>query len=480
MHLIHHPAELLASPTTAAPPRSRQRLGLAAIVIAAFFMAADITITNVALPSIAEDLDASMSSLQWVVDSYNIAVAGLVLLGAGLAERYSRTWTFLSGVMLFTVGSLAAGLSSTVPQLVGARTIMGVGGALVVAPALSLIAVLFPPEQRAKAVAAWAAAGSLGLALSPIAGGMILSVASWHWAFLINVPAMVVTIVLGAVVLPRSRNAGTARLDVIGALLSVLGLGLFLGAVIEGPSLGWGSPAVIGAGLAGVIALTGFVLWELHHVPPMFEVRVLTRRGVLGASISLFGSYVAFTGSVFLVAQDLQVVRQTTPIQLGLSLVPFAVTLWLVSRQAGRLASAWGSARTISVGMVLLVASFCLLTVTAGAASPAFTIVGTVVVGAGTGLVIPLASVVILNDLPPSLTGSASGTSMLARFAGASFGVAILGTVLATAVGTGNAHADPAAFTTGVTAAYLAGTLVLLALTLAQWWALRSWREPGT
>jgi hypothetical protein len=130
--------------------------------------------------------------------------------------------------------------------------------------------------------------------------------------------------------------------------------------------------------------------------------------------------------------------------------------------------------------MVLLVASFCLLTVTAGAASPAFTIVGTVVVGAGTGLVIPLASVVILNDLPPSLTGSASGTSMLARFAGASFGVAILGTVLATAVGTGNAHADPAAFTTGVTAAYLAGTLVLLALTLAQWWALRSWREPGT
>lgn len=478
VHLGHLHERMLTGVRSGDVSPRRQRLGLLAITIAAFFMAADVTITNVALPKIALDLDASMSSLQWVVDSYNIAVAGLLLLGAGIGERYSRKWAFLGGILLFLAGSLGAGLSTSVDQLVAARTVMGIGGALVVAPAISLIAAMFAPDQRARAIAAWAAAGSMGLALSPIAGGFILSFASWHWVFLVNVPVMAATVLLGAVAIPNSRSPDAHRLDVVGALLSVAGLVLFLGAIIEAPSAGWGSPLVLGGGVSGIVVLTAFVLWELRTPHPMFEVRVLTRRGVLGASLALFASYVAFAGSLFLVAQQLHVIQRVTSVQLGLCLAPFAVALWLASRRASAVAARIGPVRTLAAGMVVLVAAFALLGTTAVLDSIPLIIVGMILVGLGCGLLIPIGSVVILNDLPESLTGSASGTSMLARFAGASFGVAVLGTVLAVGLPVGNAHADPTAFAHGVALAYIAGTGILVVLGIGQSVVLRHWRPP--
>lgn len=436
-------------------------------------MAADITITNVALPTIAEDLDASMSSLQWVVDSYNIAVAGLLLLGAGMGERFSRKWVFLSGVAAFLAGSVIAGVAPDVGWLVAARSVMGVGGALALAPAFSLIAAMYPPDQRARAIAAWAASGSLGLALSPVAAGAILSIADWHWVFLINVPLMVAAIALGAVALPPGGSPDAARLDLVGAVLSVVGLGLLLGAVIEGPAQGWTSPVIIVSAVAGAAATVSFVLWELHVEHPMFQVRVLARRGVAGASVALFAAFGAFTGIVFLVSQELQVVLGFAPAQLGLSLVPFALGLWASSHWASALAHRWGDRLTLGVGLLLMTCAFGLLAASSSWESGPAMIACTVVASLGCGLVIPIGSVMILNDLPPALTGSASGTSMLARFAGASFGVAILGTVLAMSLSPGSAHADPDAFAQGVRVAYLAGAGLVALLTAAQWIALR-------
>lgn len=456
-----------------APSARRRALALVALLLAAFVVGADITITNVALPAIAEDLDASVSSLQWVVDSYNIAVAGLLLLGAGMGERFSRKWVFLGGLILFLLGSLAAGLSTSVVGLVGARTAMGIGAALVLSPAISLIAAMYPPDQRTRPVAAWAAAGSIGLAVGPIAAGVLLTVADWPWVFLINLPLLLLGVAVGAWALPPGGAPGERRLDLVGALLSVAGLALLLGAVIEAPVRGWLDPVVVGAAVAGAAATGGFVLWELHRSQPMFEVRVLAQRTVAGAAICLFASYAGFTGVVFLMSQQLEVVEQVSSAVLGLCLVPFALSLWAASAVAARVSSRIGAPRSLLVGLVAMTLAFAGLAAASGLNAPVALVAGSAVVGAAAGLLIPIGSVVILNALPAALTGSASGTSMLARFAGASFGVAVLGTVLAATLQPGYAHADPAAFDAGVRAAYVAGAVLLAGLTVAQAIALR-------
>lgn len=451
----------------------RRSLALVSLLLAAFVVGADITITNVALPAIAEDLDASVSALQWVVDSYNIAVAGLLLLGAGLGERFSRKWVFLGGLLLFLAGSLMAGVSTSVGGLVGARTAMGVGAALVLSPAISLIAAMYPPEQRTRPVAAWAAAGSIGLAVGPIAAGLLLTVAEWPWVFLVNLPLLLLAVGVGAWALPPGGAEGQRRLDLVGALLSVAGLALLLGAVIEAPVRGWLDPVVVGAALAGVAATTGFVLWELHRDQPMFEVRVLANRSVAGAAICLFASYAGFTGVVFLMSQQLEVVEQVSSAVLGLCLVPFALALWGASASAARITQRIGAPRSLLGALLAMTAAFVGLAAASGLNAPLALVAGSAVVGASAGLLIPIGSVVILNALPAALTGSASGTSMLARFAGASFGVAVLGTVLAMTLPAGPAHADPVAFDSGVRGAYLAGAVILGALTVAQAIALR-------
>jgi EmrB/QacA subfamily drug resistance transporter len=435
--------------------------------------AADITIINVALPTIAADLQASVTALQWVVDSYNIMVAGLLLLGAALGERFSRKWVFLGGIALFAAGSLTAGLSEAVAGLIAARTLMGIGGALVLGTAMSLIAVLFPPEQRARAVAAWASAGALGLAVSPIIGGAVLSVADWHWVFLINVPAMLATLALGAVALPTGHDPATRALDIGGALLSVVGLALTLGAVIEAPTHGWTSPVILGALAVGTLTLVLFVRWELGRAQPMLQVRVLRQRGVLAASLGLFGSFLAFNGAIFLVSQELQVTRGVGPFALGLSLVPFAVGLWAMSQRATGVANRWGAHRTLVVGAGLLCLAYAVMYLGSRTDSVSIAILGTVVCSLGCGLAIPIGSVTILNDLPPTLTGSASGLSMLSRFTGASVGVALLGTVLASSLPAGPAHADPAAFDAALDRAYAAGVLMLLGLIVVETLILR-------
>lgn len=454
---------------------TRRRLGLLSVTIAGFFMAADITITNVALPTISRELDSSIASLQWVIDSYNIAVAGLVLLGAGLGERYSRKWTYLSGLGVFVAGSLAAGLSTSVGQLVASRTVMGIGAALIIAPALSVIAVLFPPDQRARAVASWSAAGAMGLAVSPIIGGVLLTFASWHWVFLVNIPFLALSLVLGIIALPNGRAPNAKRLDLVGAVLSVAGLGLFLGAIIEGPNQGWTNPIVLTAMALGVLGLIGFVAWELHTPQPMFEIRVLARPGVLGAAIALFTGFVSFTGTVFLVAQQLQEVNGASPIALGLVLVPFAVTLWLVSRFAARVSRSIGARATLNLSVALMVLSFAFMAATSSIDVIALVVLGTILSAAGCGLAFPIGSVAILNDLPDALTGSASGTSMLARMAGASVGMAILGTVLASAI-TSTSADSAEAFSRGITAAYITGALVAAALAVLQYVILRRWQ----
>lgn len=458
---------------------SRSRIGLYVIAVAAFLMTADVTITSVALPSIARDMSASMADLQWIVDSYNIVVAGMVLLGAGLGERFGRKRLFLTGILLFLAGSLVAGLSGSVAQLVTARTIMGIGAALLLAPALSLITMLFPPDQRGHAVGLWAAAGGLGLAAAPVLAGVILSVASWEWLFLMNLPLMAAAVLVGLVVLPPGGAPDPAPLDVVGAALSVVGFCLLLGALIEGPRQGWTSPSVLLGLVGGAGVIAAFVAWELRREHPMIEIRILRRRGVAAAALSLLLCYVAYTGSLFLASQQLQSVIGVTDLVLGLCLAPGAVIFWVLSVRAPWVLAQLGASRSLVLGLILMAAGFGLAVVSTVVDAPWAVIVMLCVSAVGWALVIPIGTSVIANDLPVRYTGSGSGASMLSRLMGAAFGIAVLGTVVATVTGGSPAHADASLLDRGISLAYAAGGLLLLAGLAVVVPLLRGWSPAG-
>jgi MFS transporter, DHA2 family, multidrug resistance protein len=408
----------------------RPGASLGVIAVVALFITMDVTIVNVALPTIGGELRTSTTGLQWVVDAYNISLAGLLLPGSALGERIGRKRTLLAGLALFALGSLTAGFSGTLALLVASRAVMGVGAAFLLTSALSLISSLFPPEKRGHALGVWAGVGALGLALGPVAGGLLTSSLSWHWIFRINVPVMGAVFLAGMRLLPPGRGDAEGRPDLAGSLLSVTGLVMVLWALIEGPDRGWTSPEIPGVLAAGLLLLWGFVRRELRCLNPIFQIRVLGNRNVLGASLALFAAYLFFTGMLFLVPQHLEAVERTGTLTSGLALVPFAVVVWIFSESSESLARRLGATRVLPGALAALTAGFVFLAVTSHGMSLVPVMVGTCIGGIGLGLIIPAASAVILNALPPELTGTASGTSMIARFLGASFGVALVGTLL--------------------------------------------------
>ena len=313
----------------------RRTIALAVLCLCAFTTAIDITITNVALPFIGTELDASTSQLQWVIDAYTIALAGLLVLGGGMADRLGRRKIFLSGYAIFGLACVLAAFSPSVDALIGARVVMGIGAAGVIAPALAIVAALYPPDRRAAAIGAWAVFGAAGLAAGPVIGGLLLDQFWWGSVFLVNVPVVAVGVLVGMRTIPESRAPATGQpLDLLGALFSVLGLGALLFAIIEGPDRGWTSAVVLGALIAGVGLTVAFVMRELRCLAPLFDVRILSRSVVAAGAITLLAAYFVFNGMLFLLPQYLQDVQDEAIATVGLLLVPFAAVFGVLSTRA--------------------------------------------------------------------------------------------------------------------------------------------------
>ena len=427
LHRKHAPP---GSPSPEGDER-RRRLALAVVCLCAFTTAIDITITNVALPFIAKDLKANTTSLQWVVDAYNIVLAGLLLLGGGLADRFGRKKVFLAGYALFGLACALAAFSSSTGALIGARALMGVGAAGVIAPALAILAVLFKPEERGPAVAAWAMFGAAGLAVGPIAGGLLLDHFWWGSVFLVNVPLVVVGVVAGIAVIPESTKPNAGKLDVVGAVLSVAALGSLLAGIIEAPVRGWGDPFTLVLLVAGVVLTIAFARWELRSAAPMFDLRILGRPAVLAGALALFVAYLCFTGMLFLVPQHLQDVRQIGVVATGFLLAPFAIFFSFGSSRASRILERQGARWTLCVGLVVMGAGMAVLALLPQVGAAALVVAGTLVLAGGLALLIAPGPTVVINDLPVEKAGDGSSLNMLSRFAGAAFGVAFLGSVLA-------------------------------------------------
>lgn len=275
-----------------AAPRGRRRAALVVLCASALIVNVDNTILNVALPTLVRKLDATSSELQWIVDSYAMAFAGLLLVGGSRADRFGRKRFFLIGLTVFAAGSIGAAFSGSVDLLIAWRAVMGAGAALTIPASLSIINDVFrDPAERARAIGAWAATIGLGIAIGPIAGGLLLARFWWGSVFLVNVPIAVAGFAGALILVPDSKNPAADRPDPQGAVLSIAGLGLLLWAIIEAPARGWTAPEVLGAGLASLVVLGAFVAWEAPSRHPMLKLGFFSdRRFSVAAAAEILGS----------------------------------------------------------------------------------------------------------------------------------------------------------------------------------------------
>lgn len=410
----------------------RRWLALVVLCVALLMVNLDNTVLNVALPTLVRDLSATSSQLQWIVDSYVIVFAGLLLVAGSLADRIGRKRTFLAGLVLFAGGSAWAAFSGSVGLLIAARASMGVGAALMMPSTLSIITHMFSdPHERQRAIGAWAGTSGFGIALGPIIGGALLAKFWWGSVFLINVPVAIVGLALALPLVPDSRNSEALRPDFIGSLLSVTGLTLIVWSIIEAPARGWSSPWVIGAGAAGLAVLAAFAFWERASSHPMLKLGFFRARrfsvavGALG--LAMFGMF----GALFLMTQFLQFDLGYSALQAGIRVVPAAGAVVLVAPLSAVAVRLAGPRLTIAAGLLFIAAGLWQVA-GSGAADYLSIVPGMIAVGCGVGLAIPAGTASVMGSVPTDHAGVGSATNGTFLQVGGALGVAIIGSLQST------------------------------------------------
>jgi EmrB/QacA subfamily drug resistance transporter len=427
-------------PVRSAPPVDRvhqQRWWtLAVLCLTLVLISIDNTILNVAIPTLAREFDATASQLQWIVDSYVLVFAGLLLTAGFLGDKFGRRGALMWGMAIFGVGSVAASMAGSASQLIACRALMGVGGALIMPATLSILTNTFrDPRERGKAIAIWAGCSGLGVALGPVTGGWLLERFSWGSVFLVNLPVLLLAIIGCLVVVPTSRDADAPRLDLGGAALSMAGLTALLWAIIEAPEHGWTSPRslVAFAMAAGVLALFG--IYESRHPAPMLNLAFFRNPRFSAASSAVTLTFFALFGSLFLVTQYMQSVMGYTALQSGVRYLPLAATLLVVSPMSAKLAHRFGSKVVVSSGLAAVATGLLLMLRLEADTGYAPVLLSMVVLAFGMGLTMAPATESIMGSLPPAQAGVGSAVNDTTREVGGALGVAVLGSVLSSVFG---------------------------------------------
>ncbi|HEX7132003.1 MAG TPA: MFS transporter, partial [Iamia sp.] len=418
-------------------PHPKRWAILPVLCLSVFLVVVDNTIVNVALPTLAGDLDASTSQLQWIVDAYSLVFAGLLLAAGSLGDRVGRKGTMQVGLALFGLTSIVASQADSAGQLIAARAVMGVGAALVFPATLAILTNVFTdPSERAKAIGAWAGVTGLAVALGPISGGWLLEHFSWGSIFLVNVPIVLTALFLGRVLVPTSRDDHAGRPDPVGVVLSIGAVGLLVWTVIEAPGHGWSSGETIGGFVGAAVLMTAFVTWELRRPDPMLDVSVFRNARFSAASGAVATAFFGLFGFIFLVTQYFQVVRGYDTLSAGVHTLPFAVTTGIVAPTAARLALRVGTKFVVAAGLFSMSAGF-LLASTMGATTPYWTgvVPSMLLMAGGLGLVGAPSTEAIMGSLPPAKAGVGSAVNDTTREIGGTLGVAIVGSVFSSLYG---------------------------------------------
>jgi EmrB/QacA subfamily drug resistance transporter len=394
---------------------------------------------NVALPSLQRSLDASATDLQWIVDSYAIVFAGLLLTAGAIGDRFGRKKALVGGLAVFGAGALVGTFAGSPSEVIAARLVMGVGAAFIMPATLSLLSAVFPPHERGKAIAIWAGFAGAGGALGPLVVGFLLTgwwiFPSFWWgsAFLVNVVVVAVVLVAVIVFSPESRDEDVTPLDPVGALLSLVGFAGLLFGIIEGPNKGWTSPEVLVAFTVALVGLGAFVWWELRTPHPMLPMD-LFRKGQfsVGSAVITFGFLVMF-GFFFLVTQYLQLVRGYSPLEAGVATLPLAGSIIAVSPRSAALGQRFGTFQVIAVGFAFIVGGMSVMASLAPDSPYLLFAAGLVLLGAGMGITVAPATGAIMSSVPMNKAGVGSAVNDTTREVGGALGIAVLGSIATSA-----------------------------------------------
>jgi EmrB/QacA subfamily drug resistance transporter len=344
---------------------ARGRWVLLAMVLGSAIASIDATVVGIALPAIGRDFGTGLASLQWVVTAYTLTLAGLLLFAGSLGDKYGRKRIFLTGVIWFAVASALSGIAPTAGALIGARALQGIAAAMLTPGSLAILQATFRPDDRGKAIGAWAGFTGIGTAVGPFIGGWLIAAVSWRLIFAVNLPIAALVVAVTWRHVPESRDSdATGPVDLVGGLLATSGLAGLAYGLIQGPSGGWGSAPVAGALGGGVLLLTAFVTWERHTAAPMMPLTLFSSAQFNATNIVTFIVYGAIGGALFLLPIDLQEVSGYTPLQAGISLLPVTAITLTVSRRSGALAARIGPRLQMSIGPVLIGTGLGLLALT--------------------------------------------------------------------------------------------------------------------
>ena len=408
---------------------------LAVLCFGLLVIVLDNSILNVALPTIQKDLNASSSDLQWIVDSYTLVFAGLLLTAGALGDRFGRRGALQIGFILFGIGSVLAALSTSSGMLIGTRAFMGIGGALIMPATLSIITNVFPPEDRAKAIGVWAGTAGLGGALGPLTGGFLVTHFYWGSVFLVNVPIVVIGLIAGVFLIPTSKDPSAPRLDPVGAVLSIVGLALVLFAIIEAPDKGWGSASTLGIGAVGLVVCVAFVVWESRSTHPMLDISFFRKPRFTAAAMAITLVFFAMFGSLFLQTQYFQFVLGYSALGTGIRMLPFAAAMMVVAPLSAPLAARIGSKFTVAMGLGLVTIGLLSLTQLQVDTPYVNIFWRLMLMSAGMGLTMAPATESVMGSLPLHKAGVGSAVNDTTRQIGGALGVAVIGSVLASTYG---------------------------------------------
>jgi EmrB/QacA subfamily drug resistance transporter len=408
-----------------------------------FIVGLDVTVVNVALPSIGRELHGDISGLQWTVDAYTVVMASLLMFSGSTADRLGRKRIFVVGLIVFSAASLLCSVAPSVGLLVAARVLQAVGASMLNPVAMSIITNTFQdPRERAQAVGVWGAVFGVSMALGPIVGGSVVSAVGWRPIFWINVPIGLIAIALTLRFIPESKAPRPRRFDPVGQALVIVLLAAVTYGIIEAPSRGWSSPAILVVFSAAAVALVGLLLYEPRREEPLVDLRFFRSIPFASAIVISVSAFAAFGGFLFLNTLYLQEGRGLSPVQAGLLTVPLAVMTVVVSPLSGRIVGRRGPRVPLVIAGVALVIACALLTGIDAASPVARLLAAYVVFGVGFGFVNAPITNAAVSGMPRAQAGVAAAIATTSRQVGQTLGVAVVGAILSSRVSAGVAAAS--------------------------------------
>jgi EmrB/QacA subfamily drug resistance transporter len=413
---------------------------LGVLCLSLLIIVVDNSILNVALPTLARPesqggLDATNSQLQWMVDSYTLVFAGLLLSAGSLGDRFGRRGALQVGLGVFGLGSLLSAMASSPGQLIASRALMGVGGAFIMPATLSLITNVFEGKERGRAIAIWAGVAGLAVAIGPLTGGFLLEHFYWGSIFLVNLPIVAVAVGAGVLIMPTSKDPTAPKLDIVGAGLSIAGLVLLVYALIEAPQDGWGDTKILAAFGVAAFLLAVFIVWERHSSHPMLDLDFFRNPRFTAASQGIALLFFAMFGVIFLLTQYFQFVLGYSPLQAGVRLLPLALTMMVVAPLSARIVERVGTKIVVGSGLLittLSAVSFVQFEVSTGYENIFWRLM---LMAVGMGLTMAPATESIMGSLPLAKAGVGSAVNDTTRQVGGALGVALIGSVLSSTYG---------------------------------------------